>query len=186
MWLDRRRALTAVLITDVPAGSQLAMPAALGLFAIARQQTESNQLLTFTARPTAGGSRLRWTPAPGATAYRIYASRTPIRGIYDLRQATLLLQTPTPDVTVPWHPYFAATAVFSSFENTALTPDSNTLLQPAPCPADFNGDYSVDFFDYLDFVNAFSQGNPAADFNADNTIDFFDYLDFVDAFSTGC
>ena len=52
--------------------------------------------------------------------------------------------------------------------------------------ADFNGDGSVDFFDYLDFVDAFSSGLPAADFNADGAIDFFDYLDFVDVFSSGC
>ncbi len=54
------------------------------------------------------------------------------------------------------------------------------------CPADFNADNTVDFFDYLDFVAAFSSNQSAADFNADTTIDFFDYLDFVAAFSGGC
>ncbi len=54
------------------------------------------------------------------------------------------------------------------------------------CMADFNGDAVVDFFDYLDFVDAFSSGNMAADFNADGVLDFFDYLDFVDAFAVGC
>ncbi len=54
------------------------------------------------------------------------------------------------------------------------------------CFADFNNDSSVDFFDYLDFVDAFSAGDLSADFNADTVIDFFDYLDFVDAFSAGC
>ena len=29
-------------------------------------------------------------------------------------------------------------------------------FSPEPCPADFNGDGAVDFFDYLDFVDAFS------------------------------
>ncbi len=57
---------------------------------------------------------------------------------------------------------------------------------PVPCPADFNGDNIVDFFDYLDFVEAFSTGLPTADFNADSVIDFFDYLDYVAAFSAGC
>jgi hypothetical protein len=53
-----------------------------------------------------------------------------------------------------------------------------------PCaPADFNGDNSVDFFDYLDFVAAFATEDPSADFNGDNTVDFFDYLDFVAAFA---
>jgi hypothetical protein len=54
------------------------------------------------------------------------------------------------------------------------------------CPADFNADTVVDFFDYLDFVAAFSSNAAGADFNGDTTIDFFDYLDFVAAFSTGC
>ncbi len=54
------------------------------------------------------------------------------------------------------------------------------------CPPDFNHDASVDFFDYLDFVDAFSADDPSADFNGDTSIDFFDYLDFVDAFSIGC
>ncbi len=54
------------------------------------------------------------------------------------------------------------------------------------CAADFNCDATVDFFDYLDFVAAFSGGAPASDFNADGVTDFFDYLDFVAAFSGGC
>ncbi len=57
---------------------------------------------------------------------------------------------------------------------------------PPPCTADFNGDSIVDFFDYLDFVDAFSGSMTSSDFNADGVIDFFDYLDFVDAFSAGC
>ncbi len=61
-----------------------------------------------------------------------------------------------------------------------------TIGTPTPCLADFNGDAAVDFFDYLDFVDAFSSGLASADFNGDTVIDFFDYLDFVDAFSTGC
>jgi hypothetical protein len=54
------------------------------------------------------------------------------------------------------------------------------------CPADFNQDGIVDFFDYLDFVTAWSAGQPAGDFNGDSTVDFFDYLDFVAAFDLGC
>ncbi len=56
----------------------------------------------------------------------------------------------------------------------------------SPCAADFNEDGALDFFDYLDFVDAFSANSASADFNADSVIDFFDYLDFVDAFSAGC
>jgi hypothetical protein len=54
------------------------------------------------------------------------------------------------------------------------------------CTADFNGDNQVDFFDYLDFAQAFNDEDPSADFNGDNQIDFFDYLDFAQAFDAGC
>ncbi len=54
------------------------------------------------------------------------------------------------------------------------------------CPADFNLDRVVDFFDYLDFVSAFSTSVPASDVNDDSVVDFFDYLDFVAGFSQGC
>ena len=51
---------------------------------------------------------------------------------------------------------------------------------------DFNDNGTVDFFDYLDFVDAFAISLISSDFNLDGTIDFFDYLDFVDAFATAC
>ncbi|MDX2148753.1 MAG: hypothetical protein SFZ23_14665 [Planctomycetota bacterium] len=54
------------------------------------------------------------------------------------------------------------------------------------CPADFNADDQVDFFDYLDFAASFSTEDPSADFNADGQVDFFDYLDFSQAFDAGC
>jgi hypothetical protein len=55
------------------------------------------------------------------------------------------------------------------------------------CPADFNHDGSVDFFDYDDFVVCFEDPNcPGGDFNRDGSVDFFDYDDFVVAFETGC
>jgi len=54
------------------------------------------------------------------------------------------------------------------------------------CPADFNDSGAVDFFDYLDFVDAFASSLATADFNGDSIIDFFDYLDYVNAYSRGC
>jgi hypothetical protein len=54
------------------------------------------------------------------------------------------------------------------------------------CLGDFNADGQIDFFDYLDFVSAYGNEDPAADFNGDAQIDFFDYLDFVNAFDGGC
>jgi uncharacterized membrane protein len=54
------------------------------------------------------------------------------------------------------------------------------------CPADFNADSVVDFFDYLDYVEAFADEQPAADLTTDGQVDFFDYLDFVQAFDAWC
>jgi uncharacterized membrane protein len=54
------------------------------------------------------------------------------------------------------------------------------------CAADFDRNFVLDFFDYLDFVMAFSAEDPRADFNANGSIDFFDYLDFMIAFDAGC
>jgi hypothetical protein len=57
------------------------------------------------------------------------------------------------------------------------------------CPADFNGDGFLDFFDYDDYVNCFETGtcgDRTADFNSDEFVDFFDYDDFVAAFEAGC
>ena len=59
-------------------------------------------------------------------------------------------------------------------------------LDVIACRADFNDDLSIDFFDYLDFVNVFADAAAGSDFNSDGTTDFFDYLDFVAAFSSGC
>ncbi len=70
-----------------------------------------------------------------------------------------------------------------------LSPCGNAMSTTATltlCDADYNCDGVVDFFDYLDFVDAFSAMEFESDFNGDQTIDFFDYLDFVDAFSSGC
>lgn len=49
----------------------------------------------------------------------------------------------------------------------------------AVCMADFNFDYNVDYFDYLDFLDAYAAEDPSADVNGDGDVDFFDYLDFI-------
>ncbi|MDX2146368.1 MAG: hypothetical protein SFZ23_02505 [Planctomycetota bacterium] len=59
-------------------------------------------------------------------------------------------------------------------------------LTPACCPADFNCDGQSDFFDFLDFVEAFGGNDQDSDFNRDGQLDFFDYLEFAEAFAQGC
>jgi hypothetical protein len=58
------------------------------------------------------------------------------------------------------------------------------------CPADFNRDGFVDFFDYLGFVGCFEgEGCPpgaTADFDGDGFVDFFDLSAFTAAFEEGC
>lgn len=70
--------------------------------------------------------------------------------------------------------------------NSCGSVTSNAAILEVFCLADFNRDGGVDFFDYLDFVDAFSLEQPSADFNGSGAIDFFDYLDFVDQYSIGC
>ncbi|MEK6703616.1 MAG: hypothetical protein AABZ53_15250 [Planctomycetota bacterium] len=88
------------------------------------------------------------------------------------------------------------------FENPASTggnpasPDQqyNALMYigymgsaPQGCPADFDGDGTVDFFDYDAFVICFEDPDcTQADFDGDGTVDFFDYDAFVVAFETPC
>jgi|CXWL01.1.fsa_nt_gi hypothetical protein len=97
-----------------------------------------------------------------------------------------------------------ATGGAYELSSTAGQPDAGTIFTPGrymieggfwntgllPCPADFNGDGSVDFFDYDDFVTCFEGGacppGRSADFNGDGSVDFFDYDDFVIAFETPC
>ncbi|MDX2146335.1 MAG: GC-type dockerin domain-anchored protein [Planctomycetota bacterium] len=64
--------------------------------------------------------------------------------------------------------------------------ESRNIVECLDCPADFNDDGIVDFFDYLDFVASYAVGAPRADFNNDGTVDFFDFLDFAQAFNNGC
>ncbi len=64
------------------------------------------------------------------------------------------------------------------------------FVGPSFCPADFNHDHAVDFFDFDDFIVCFEGGacptGQTADFNHDSAIDFFDFDDFVVAFETPC
>ncbi|MBU6413402.1 MAG: hypothetical protein KGS45_07995 [Planctomycetes bacterium] len=87
-----------------------------------------------------------------------------------------------------------AASVSGDFANVIVPTGLEVIVEPTAtsvrlrvtCPADFNHDRAVDFFDYLDFVVEFAGATPLADFNEDSVIDFFDYLDFVSAFAAGC
>ncbi|MBU6412348.1 MAG: matrixin family metalloprotease [Planctomycetes bacterium] len=157
----------------------------------------SNLNINFTASDGTFNDKVRldWTNTPNATGYRIYRGTTSSFG-----SATQIASVGFSGGTPPFT-YDDTTAtpgqtfhywIRAGFPNGASTrfqdlagPETGFRTAP-PCQADFNADTSVDFFDYLDFVAAFSANEPSADFNADTAIDFFDYLDFVAAFSAGC
>ncbi len=130
LWVDRRRGLTAVLITDITPGTQTSMDAALGLFDVARRQVEVAQVQQVVATPEVGGMRLEWRPAPGSVATRVYGSATPIRDVFTLRESVILAETNAGAATVPVQEHYAAVAVFDALVNTALVPEGNTIAVP--------------------------------------------------------
>ncbi|MFZ4573463.1 MAG: serine hydrolase [Phycisphaerales bacterium] len=186
IWFDRRRALTAVLITDIPAGSQASVDAALGLFSIARRETELAQAKDLTTAKSGLGAVVSWTPAPGSTHTRIYGSLEPIRDIFDLRRADLSASSTGGSVTAAPYPYFAALALFEAFENTALIPGENSLDAPAPCPADVTRDGVVDGDDVIAFFDSWDRNDPAADLNLDAGVDGDDVIGFFGSWDAGC
>jgi len=60
------------------------------------------------------------------------------------------------------------------------------LIGWSSCMADLTGDGRVDFTDYLEFLNLYDSGDPAADLNADGYVDFADYLVFLNLYEAGC
>lgn len=59
-------------------------------------------------------------------------------------------------------------------------------FDPFHCPADFNYDGFIDFFDVQAFLQAFADGNLAADLTLDGQLDFFDVQEFLNVFSGQC
>ncbi len=132
IWIDRRRGLTAVLLTDVPPGSLASMPAALGLFDIARRQVEGGQAKSLVATRNGSEVQLTWEPVPGSIGGRIYGASVPIRDVFALQDATFLMEVSTASTLVPTFGYYAVTATFASLENTALVAGGNMVAGPAP------------------------------------------------------
>jgi probable HAF family extracellular repeat protein len=54
------------------------------------------------------------------------------------------------------------------------------------CYPDFTGEGDLDLFDFLEYVNAFNDGEDRADCTGEGALDLFDFLCFVNAFNDGC
>jgi len=186
MWLDRRRGLSAVLITDVPPGTQSSIDAALGLFSIAREEVDALQVSGLNAQPSNLETRLTWSRPAGALNVKVYGAASPIRDVFRLREATLLLESTATEALVPAFPFYAVTAVYPQLENTALIPGGNSLSEPAPCPSDLNGDGAVDGEDVIVFFSAWDSGSAQADINGDEGVDGDDVIAFFRLWDAGC
>ncbi len=71
-------------------------------------------------------------------------------------------------------------------DNGQYSGSAYLFTAPSPCPADFNGDGVLDFFDMSGFITAFTNMDPSGDFNGDGNFDHFDTSGFVSAFNAGC
>jgi Domain of unknown function (DUF6851) len=54
------------------------------------------------------------------------------------------------------------------------------------CPADFNADGRLNFFDISKFLNAYMVNDQLADYTQDNALDIDDIFGFIDAMNAGC
>ncbi|MEM7754657.1 MAG: serine hydrolase [Planctomycetota bacterium] len=192
IWIDRRRGLTAVLITDITPTTQSSRDPLFDLLNITRQQATINQVANLTAQDFGPDTRLSWQSPPNATAARVYASNTPIRTVFDLRDAQRIATVVTTDannqVVVPEANFYAVTTAFNGFENTAVNPLANTAPAPIQCRADVAVPYTVlDLSDINTFITAFNAADPLADIAPPfNVVDLTDIDAFIASFTTGC
>lgn len=61
-----------------------------------------------------------------------------------------------------------------------------TFGGPPACPADYDGNGTLDFNDILEFLNHFNAMSPMAELNGDGVVDFNDMLEFLNRFNAGC
>ncbi len=109
-------------------------------------------------------------PTPGDDVYRFYESGVAVAPEGTAKARVLILQRQLG---------FAGGSTW--WDDVELT---------AVCPADFDGDGFVDFFDFDAFAQCFEGGScpdgKTADFDGDGFVDFFDFDAFVAVFETGC
>ena len=60
------------------------------------------------------------------------------------------------------------------------------MLRLSPCAPNINGDGAVNTLDVLEFLNAWTAGDPRGDFNHDGSVNTLDVLAFLNAWAAGC
>ncbi len=144
----------------------------------------TNVGFTYLAVVEDGAPGSLWTAvlAPGETAFQIPAALLTPNTHYSIGISSI-------DLVLIENAGFGTASSQAGFTR-GTGASFSTFAVPPLCPADFNSDTAVDFFDYDDFVTCFEGGacppGKTADFNNDTAVDFFDYDDFVVAFETPC
>lgn len=70
----------------------------------------------------------------------------------------------------------------SALSASATIPSADTT-----CPADFNGDEEINFFDVVAYTTAYNAQDPSADVAEPfGEFNFFDFVAFISAFNAGC
>ncbi|MBM4108313.1 MAG: hypothetical protein FJ255_05800 [Phycisphaerae bacterium] len=72
------------------------------------------------------------------------------------------------------------------FRGVLATTGVGAFMIELGCLADWNNDGTVDFNDFLEYLNDFNAQNPRADINGDGVVDFNDLLEFLNLFNAGC
>ena len=75
---------------------------------------------------------------------------------------------------------------FSSNPTFEFNVDGFRLASPVPCPADFNGDDTVNILDVMAFIADWNATGPSADYNDDGAINILDVLAFITVWNNGC
>lgn len=70
--------------------------------------------------------------------------------------------------------------------STVTDSNNDGLPDQCACPADWNADGNLDFFDIVAYLGQFASGDLATDLTGDGFLDFFDLLNFLGLFSGGC
>ena len=123
--------------------------------------TASAWFMTMAADPLAGSENfailnIEWHAADGSMISYITQRAVDGTSTPDVwQQFTISGEAPAGTTTARVVPLFLQ----PNFQGgAAFVDDVDFHVSNPPCTADFNGDGIVDFFDYLDFVDAFSAG----------------------------
>ncbi|MEK6701363.1 MAG: endonuclease/exonuclease/phosphatase family protein [Planctomycetota bacterium] len=177
------------IIADLSLPPKIAADATISFGQVALNSPQSRSFIVMNAGDTArfGASAIR------TLTYSLAASAgfsAPAGGFNDGAGGGTNAHLVTMDTSSPGVKAGTITIASNAPDSPSIVINITGEVLAPSCPADFDGDGTVDFFDYDTFVNCFEgvvcPPGKTADFDADGTVDFFDYDAFVVAFETPC